>query len=53
VVQPPDQHPQPPLNRPRALKGREKGTRGLAGNIAGEQSHASRAPTGAHPESGW
>lgn len=34
-------------NTNRALKGREKGTRRLAGNIAGEQSHVSRAPTGA------
>jgi hypothetical protein len=41
-------HPKPP----RALEGREKGTRGLAGNIAGGNSHASRAPAGAHPESG-
>ena len=34
-------------NTNRALKGREKGTRRLAGKIAGEQSHVSRAPTGA------
>ena len=39
-------------NTNRALKGREKGTRLLAGNIAGEQSHVSRAPAGAHPVSG-
>jgi hypothetical protein len=31
----------------RALEGREKGTRRLAGKIAGEQSHVSRAPAGA------
>lgn len=32
---------------PRALEGREKGTQGLVGNIAGEHSDASRAPAGA------
>jgi hypothetical protein len=41
-------HPATPYRR-RALEGREKGTRGLAGNIAVEHSHASRAPAGAHP----
>ena len=41
-----------PRNTNRALEGREKGTRGLAATIAGEHSHASRAPAGAHPESG-
>lgn len=39
-------------NTNRALKGREKATRGLAGNIAEEHSNASRAPAGAHPVSG-
>lgn len=39
-------------NLPRALEGREKGTRGLAGDIAGEHSNVSRAPAGAHPVSG-
>jgi len=43
---------QRPRNTNRALEGREKGTRGLAGTIAGEHSNASRAPAGAHPESG-
>jgi len=41
-------HPKPPS----ALEGREKGTRGLAGNIAGGHWHPSRAPARAHPESG-
>jgi len=38
---------QRPLNTNGALEGREKGTRDLAGNIAGEHSDASRAPAGA------
>jgi len=38
---------QSPRNTNRALKGREKATRGVAGNIAGGHSHASRAPAGA------
>jgi hypothetical protein len=38
---------QRPRNTNRALEGREKGTRGLAGNITGEHSDASRAPAGA------
>jgi hypothetical protein len=44
VVQPPDNAKTPDV---RALKGRKKGTRGVEVNIAGEQSHASRAPAGA------
>jgi len=44
VVQPPDKRPR---NTNRALEGREKGTRGLVGNITGEHSDASRAPAGA------
>jgi hypothetical protein len=43
---------QRPRNTNRALEGREKDTRGLAGNIAVGHSRASRAPAGAHPESG-
>lgn len=43
---------QSPRNTNRALEGREKGARGLAGNIAGRHSYASRAPAGAHPETG-
>jgi hypothetical protein len=43
---------QRPRNTNRALEGREKGTRGLAGNITGEHSDASRAPAGAHPIAG-
>ena len=35
------------VNISRALEGREKATRGLAGNITGEHSDASRAPAGA------
>jgi hypothetical protein len=38
---------QRPRNTNRALEGREKGTRGLAGNFVGRHSHASRAPAGA------
>jgi hypothetical protein len=41
-------HPKPPPRPGRAREGREKGTRGLAGNIAGGHSNASRAPAGAH-----